>query len=104
MTTATVAVGGGGRTASPMEKGLFELGGGHGGGAHHADDNPGGVVGQERRLPHGRAGGQGQRQGGDHGVARAGHVEDLARHGGDVRDPPAVFKEAHAPLSPRDPA
>src|SRR5436309_12465948 len=101
MTTATVVLGLVCRMASPMENGLFELGGAHGGSAYHADDNPGGVVGQDRSLPYGRTGGQGERQRGDHGVARAGDVEDLACHGRDVRGPPALFKEAHSPFPAR---
>src|SRR5438128_9097392 len=102
MTTATVVLGLGCRMASPMENGLFELGSAHGGRAHYADDNPGGVVGQDRSLPYGRAGGQGERQRGDHGVPRAGHVEDLACHGRDVGDPSVLFKEAHSPFPARD--
>src|SRR5712664_2106850 len=40
-----------------------------------SDDDAGGMIGQDRGFSHRCARGQRCRQGGDHGVARAGHIE-----------------------------
>ena len=57
---------------------------GDGGGAQFADHHTGGVVGKKSGFDRRRARHDGQGEGGNDGVARAGDIEDFARGGGDM--------------------
>ena len=69
---------------------------GDGGGAEFAHDNAGGVIGKIRGLDGRRARHDGKGEGGDDGVARAGHIKDLAGGGGDMERLLAALAEEHA--------
>src|SRR5688500_1799453 len=85
------------------ERGVQLLRGDAGRPALHDDDAPG-VVGEVRGLLEGRAGGEGERVGRDHRVARARHVHRVERaDGADARGLGAALLEEHrALLAARD--
>src|SRR5688572_22047953 len=77
------------------ERGVQLLRGDAGRPALHDDDAPG-VVGEVGGLPEGRAGGERERVGRDHRVARARHVHRVERaDGADARRPAFALLEEH---------
>src|SRR5439155_584514 len=67
-----------------------------------ADYHARGVVREHGRLLQRAAGAERERAGGEHGVAGAGHVVHLARHGGELLHPAAPLEEGHDLLAARD--
>src|SRR5262249_7523613 len=95
------------RTPSPSPRSASaqrrpELPGGHDGGSDLRDDDAGRMVREHRRLLRRPAGAEGERAGGDDGVARPRHVEDLAGDGRELLHDAAGFEERHALLAARD--
>ena len=81
---------------------LEQLAGRRLGGSELADHHRGGGVREHGRFRERRAGRERERGRGDHAVARAGHVEHLARRGGDMPGRLAALEQAHPELAARD--
>src|SRR5207249_4800692 len=91
-------------TSAPPDV-VCELFGGDRRGADLSDDDTRRVVGEQRGLLERAARAECQGAGREHRVARAGHVEDLTRHGRELLDDHAArppLEERHPLLAARD--
>src|ERR1700744_2783928 len=73
-----------------------------GGGAAFADNDSGGMIGQDGGFHRRSPGSDGQGKRGDDSIARAGYIEHFLGDGGDVKRFLAALAKQHAQFAERD--